>query len=345
MVLLVNKNNTLPLSKNIKSLLVTGPNANDNTVMLGNYNGFSNNVVTYLEGIVSKVNLGTQVQYKKGCELIDSSNPEVPWEAGFTETIIAVMGLSPLMEGENGDAVLSTAGGDKENIHFPKNQIAFLKNIKSKYPNKKLIVLITTGSAIELQEVAEIADAVLLCWYAGEQGGNAAADIVFGDANASGKLPVTFYDSQNDLPDFNNYSMQNRTYRYITKQHQFNFGYGLSYTKFQTTELVGTIKNGNLIITGFLKNIGKMDGATTLQVYVKNTKQIAEAPFVELKQFKKIILNKNKQVPFEITVDANELRLFDNKINNYQLFGVSDYQFFISLDGKEMLPVKYNLLN
>jgi beta-glucosidase len=340
MVLLVNKNNTLPLSKNIKSVFVTGPTANDIDVMLANYNGFSSNVVTYLEGIIHTVSAGTQVQYNKGCNLVGEPNNNVPWEAEFAETIIAVVGLTPSMEGENGDASLSKAGGDKIDINFPKNQVVFLKNLKEKYPQKKLIVLVTGGSAIVLQEIVAVADAVLLCWYSGEQGGNAAADIIFGNTNPSGRLPITFYDSNDDLPAFDDYSMQQRTYRYMSKQPKFNFGFGLSYSTFQLKQVKKiSPHNSQYVWQGSVANKSPINGQTVVQLYAKPKTPKSGEPNIRLIDFQKLQIKANSSVVFTFKVPYGKLTIYDEAQNDELICDVKDYDFLITENGKDFVQL------
>jgi beta-glucosidase len=318
MVLLSNKNKVLPLSPLIKNILVTGPNADDVNVLLANYNGSSGNLVTILEGITEAVSPATIIMHNKGCELSDTSKQDVHWQINEADAVVAVLGLSPLFEGENGDAYLSEAGGDKKDIRFPYAQLKYLRKLREK-TKKPIIVVLTTGSAIELAEVEELADAVLLAWYPGEQGGNAVADILFGNSNPGGRLPVTFYKSNDDLPAFTDYSMKGRTYRYFQGKSFYPFGYGLGYTSFRYSRQSMTVKGGTQTLTFDLKNTGKRSGDEVVQLYIRHTDRSMNDPVKELRKFKRIGLNpgETKNVRFELT--DKDFETWDQGIRNYSI--------------------------
>jgi beta-glucosidase len=326
-VLLSNKNNTLPLSKNINHVLVTGPNADVSNVLLANYNGNSSNCISFLEGITGHVAASTIISYNEGCRLTDTVIQNVHWQINDADAVIAVMGLSPLLEGENGDAYLSEAGGDKKDIAFPYAQLKYLRLLKQK-TTKPLIVVLTTGSAIELEEVEKIADAVVLAWYPGEEGGNAVADILFGDANPAGRLPVTFYRSTADLPPFEDYSMKERTYRYFTGNVTYPFGYGLSYTDFSYSGLsVSKIKNG-FTVQLKITNTGKFDGDEVPQLYLSRIGKDKTAPLKELKGFKRISIKKGDTKNISFTITEKDLEYWDELQQSYRVHP-GEYQVVI----------------
>jgi beta-glucosidase len=313
-VLLKNKNNTLPLNKELASLFVTGPTAAHIQALLANYYGQSNDLRTILEGVMGKVSPQTSVHYSQGALLDEANRNPVDWfsgEAGAAEVTIACLGLSQLIEGEEGEAIASRHLGDREDIALPQNQVDFLKKIRANA--KKLIVVITGGSAIACPEVFDMADALLFVWYPGEQGGNAVADIIFGDAVPSGRLPVTFPMSVKDLPPFEDYAMKNRTYRYAEKTPLFPFGFGLSYTNFTYSNLklskskIGT--NETLTVEATVTNTGKVRADEVIQLYLTDVVASVAVPKYSLKGFQRVSLwpGASKTISFAVTPDMLKL--------------------------------------
>lgn len=341
-VLLSNKNNVLPLSTNIKNILVTGPNADETNVLLANYNGLSGNLVTILEGITNTVSASTIIAHNKGCHLTDTARQEVYWMINDADAVVAVLGLSPYLEGENGDAYLSEAGGDKKDIKFPYAQLKYLRALREK-TKKPIIVVLTTGSAIELKEVENIADAVILAWYPGEQGGNAVADILFGKANPSGRLPITFYQSNDDLPAFENYSMQGRTYRYFKGTVTHPFGYGLSFTTFRYgpfSSIKSTKEGTTFQFT--LTNTGKREGDEVVQLYLQRTDRTADEPIKQLKSFKRVHLKPNESKLISITINKKDLQYWDGQTEKYRVIP-GNYKVFIGSSSSDE-QLSYNII-
>lgn len=338
-VLLSNKNNTLPLSKKINHVLVTGPNANVSNVLMANYNGFSSSSVNFLEGITGHVSASTVISYNQGCNLTDTAMQEVYWQINDADAVVAVLGLSPLLEGENGDAYLSEAGGDKKDIKFPYTQLKYLRKLRER-TKKPLIVILTAGSAIELEEVEKIADAVVLAWYPGEEGGNAVADILFGDANPAGRLPVTFYKSNADLPPFDNYSMKERTYRYFTGKALHPFGFGLSYTNFTYSNLSLTKINNDFNCRVKISNTGKMDGDEVVQLYLRRINKNENEPLKTLKGFKRISIKKGSAKTVSFILNRKDLEYWDEKINGYTVYP-GEYELMIG-SSSEDIKLRYN---
>ena len=214
MVLLKN-NGVLPLQNNkYPSILVTGANAASVEAMIGNYHGLSGDIVTVAEGITKAAGPATAVQYDQGSDYTDTVHFGGIWASQNSDVTIAVVGLTPLLEGEEGDAFMSPSGGDRISLSLPQTHIVFLKKLREAH-KKPIIVVVTAGSNVDIAAIEPYADAIILAWYPGEQGGNALADIIFGKVSPSGRLPVTFYQSLNDLPDYKDYSMKGRTYRYF----------------------------------------------------------------------------------------------------------------------------------
>ncbi|OHX63895.1 glycoside hydrolase family 3 C-terminal domain-containing protein [Flammeovirga pacifica] len=310
-VLLKNDNNALPLNKNIRTLYVVGPNANNSEVLLGNYFGMSGNMTNILEGIVSKVSLGTSINYKQGI-LLDRPNVNpIDWstgEAAAADACIAVMGISGLLEGEEGEAIASADKGDRNNIKLPQNQIDYLKKIKSQSKNP-LIVIITGGSPMNLSDIVDVADAILFAWYPGQEGGEAVADIVFGNESPSGKLPLTFPKSLDQLPAYDDYTMEGRTYRYMNVDPLFPFGYGLSYTQFKYSDIQFNKEKikakEDLVATVIITNNGQVEAEEVVQLYLSDYEVKFDAPNHSLKDFQRIRLapGASKEITFKISKD------------------------------------------
>ncbi|HEX9653165.1 MAG TPA: glycoside hydrolase family 3 C-terminal domain-containing protein, partial [bacterium] len=317
-VLLKNRDNLLPLSKEIASIFVTGPTATHIQALLGNYYGLSEDLVTILEGIVGKVSTHTAVNYRQGA-LLDrpNANPHdwVSGRAAASEVTIACVGISQLIEGEEGEAIASQSQGDRRDIRLPQNQIDFLKTIRSRA--NKLVVVITAGSAIACPEVFEMADALLYVWYPGEQGGKAVADVLFGDAVPSGRLPVTFPKSVEDLPPFEDYSMIGRTYRYTTKEPLFPFGFGLSYTSFKYSDLKlssDKLKKGSTLTAEItVTNTGKASGEDVVQLYITDVKASTRVPLSSLQGFQRVFLNAGESKTVSFTVGAAAMQMVNDR--------------------------------
>ncbi len=450
-VLLKNKNNLLPLNKNIKKIAVLGPNANDVEVLLGNYNGFPSHAVTPLQGIRNKLK-NSKVIYERGCNVAEKMpsfaiiknsflytsrnkkqhglvgeyfnnrdfkgkpaftridkkinfawlncapgkkfNPDnfgVRWTGfivpkksgryaiggygynGFriyiddsllvkyysefdpattynyinliagkaykikvevykkerysfmklvwhvpddgieqkaieavknSDAVVMVMGLSPRLEGEQMKVnIKGFKGGDRTSLNLPETQENFIRKISTL--GKPIVLVLLNGSALSVNWENKNIPAILEAWYPGEEAGNAIADVIFGDYNPGGKLPVTFYKSVNQLPLFTNYSMENRTYRYFKGQPLYPFGYGLSYTKFKFKNLKIDKKflfpGDSTYVSVDLSNTGKLKGDEVVQLYIKAGKDTQTVK--TLKGFKRVSLNpgETKEVQFKIT--------------------------------------------
>ena len=235
-------------------------------------------------------------------------------QIGEAETVIFVGGISPSLEGEEMRvSEPGFRGGDRESIELPQAQRDILALLHK--AGKKVVFVNCSGSAMGLVPELESCDAILQWWYAGEQGGKALAEVLFGDKNPSGKLPITFYKSANDLPDFLDYTMANRTYRYFQGEPLFPFGYGLSYTTFQVSNLRADKKemtaDDQLTITADVKNIGSMAGAEVLQLYISDTKSSQPRPVKELKGFKKVYLEPGETQQVSFTIDRSALSFYD----------------------------------
>ena len=318
-LVLLKNNGALPLKKDLRTLYVTGPQANNGDILLGNYYGMSNRLVNILEGITSRVSAGTTINYKMGVlPYRDNINP-IDWttgEAKSADACIAVMGISGLIEGEEGESLASATKGDRLDLDMPSNQLNFLKKLKEG-SDKPLIVVMTGGSPIAMPEVEELADAILWIWYPGQEGGNAVADVIFGDQVPSGKLPITFPVSDEQLPDYEDYSMEGRTYRYMTEKPLYPFGYGLSYSEFRFNDLhLDTEEisaDGSLTVSVEVRNSGEFDAEEVVQLYVSVPDPENNQPLWSLKDFERVTVNEGGMAKISFELDSRDLEQFDEE--------------------------------
>lgn len=464
MVLLKNKNNTLPLSKNLKKIAVVGPNAADSTMLWSNYNGFPSHTVTILDGIRKKVP-NTEVVYELGCNhtndfvIVDLGNhvtsaagqgfaceyfnnmdfegepvykgiakelryttggntqfapnvnltqftarfngtfeaPETGevefkisgndafrlfigeekvgevWENEYgaertytlnaeagkkypvkveymqrlgsaelnlligkrtavdykgtadkvkqADVIIFAGGISPRLEGEEMPVyVEGFKKGDRTNIELPKVQKEMIKALKA--TGKPIVYVVCTGSALALNWEEANIDAILNAWYGGQEGGTAVADILFGDYNPSGRLPITFYKSVDQLPDFQDYNMQGRTYRYMTQEPLYPFGYGLSYTTFdfRNAKLSQNkiAKDQSVTLSLDIANTGQTDGDEVAQVYIKNPND-PKGPLKALKAFKRVNVKAGSTQQVSIELEPKAFQSFNDQTQTMEV--------------------------
>jgi beta-glucosidase len=311
-VLLKNDGGLLPLDDSPKKIAVVGPGAANAHTLFGNYYGVSSRFVTILEGLGEKVKdkYGINLEYRQGCLMYDENHPiNVEFGlANMADIIIAVLGLDGAMEGEEGDAIASDSNGDRETIELPPWQLKYLRKVKAS--GRKVILVLTGGSAIAFPE--DIADAVIFAWYPGEQGGLAAADIIFGDVVPSGKLPLTFPASTAQLPPFEDYAMRGRTYRYMTEKPLYPFGFGLSYTtfRFDSLKLSASAVTAGAAVQAVVTvtNTGKRDAEEVVQLYISRENRGAGDPLCSLRAFRRILIPAGKTVSagFELSSGAFE---------------------------------------
>jgi beta-glucosidase len=317
-VLLQNKNGLLPLKKDIRSVFVTGPYAASQDVLMGNYNGVSDQLTTILEAIVGKVSAGTSVFYRQGVEPSATNKNKQNYAVGegkHTDVIIGVFGISGVFEGEEGESTASSTLGDRLDLGLPQNQLEFLRQVKQT-TGKPIVLVLTGGSPVCTPELAELADAILFVWYPGQEGGHAVADAIFGDVNPSGKLPVTFPKSADQLPAFEDYSMVGRTYRYMVEEPLYPFGFGLSYTTFAYSDIKidkSKINKGESVnVSVKVTNSGKVDGEEVVQLYVTDEKPSVRAPFYSLGNFKRVKLKSGESQTVTFVVTPRMMELVDD---------------------------------
>jgi len=320
MVLLKNDKNILPLDKNkYPAIMIVGPNATSLDALIGSYHGVSDHAVNFVEGITAAVGPGTRIEYDMGCDYKDTVHFGGIWAAGNANITIAVMGLTPVYEGEEGDAFLADGGGDRKNLSLPASHIAYLKALR-KGTKTPVIVVINAGSAVDISAIASYADAIILAWYPGEEGGNALADILFGKVSPSGHLPVTFYQSFNDLPSYSDYTMKGRTYRYFTGKVQYPFGFGMSYTSFDYSWLKQPVVVKDTVVCSIkIRNTGNFGGDEVAQVYI-HYPVLAGMPVKELKAFRRVSMNKNAETEVTFLIPLNELKKWDEKKHDWKLY-------------------------
>ena len=282
LVLLQNNNSLLPLTADVP-LALLGPNADDAEMQWGNYNPVPKSTVTLLDALKDRI---PDLIYDKGCGLADEeSDAEVLLKKlEGIDIVIFAGGISPRLEGEQMDVEIpGFLGGDRTSLELPDVQRRLLQRLHD--AGKRIVLVNFSGSAVGLEPETHSCDAILQAWYPGQEGGAAIADILFGDCSPSGKLPVTFYKNVSDLPDYEDYSMQGRTYRFFKGEPLFAFGYGLSYTSFEYGEAI--VKKGRIFVP--LRNTGSRDGEETVQLYVRRPGD-TDGPSMSLRGFKRVTL-------------------------------------------------------
>ncbi len=323
--LLKNKGGLLPIKESVKTILVVGPNAGATNVLLGNYYGLNSSMTTFLEGMVGRLPEGVRLEFMPGSLLAHPKRFENDWSLGAAASFditIAFMGLSPLLEGEEGEAILSD-NGDRTEIRLPENQIKYLRQLTAS--GGKIVLVLSGGSPIALDGIEDMVDSIVFVWYPGQEGGRAVADVLFGDHVPSGKLPLTFPKSLNDLPPFDDYDMANRTYRYSQVEPLFPFGFGLSYSNFTYQEIrLGKDrieKNEALDVQVTVENTGAMDADEVVQLYLKDLLASVPVPNHTLIGFERISLKAGVVGKVNFTVTPEMMMVFDDNGKPYQEAG------------------------
>ena len=310
-VLLKNRTDILPIRPDVKRIAILGPNAASIEVLLGNYNGYNESLSTLMEGLLGRAPEGVQVTYRMGVPLHQASSNPLDWTTGnaaAADLAIACMGYSPLLESEEGDAILSEHQGDREQIGLPPAQVEFVKKLV--YAGARVILVLCGGSPIALGDLEDMLEAVVFVWYPGQAGGQALAEVLFGDVSPSGKLPVTFPRSTAQLPPFDDYSMDRRTYRYSLVEPLYPFGFGLSYTRFKFSGLKlasDRLAAGNpLTFRLTLENAGAMDADEVVQVYLSDLQASAPVPLHKLVGFQRVYVRagRHRTLRFSLLPEA-----------------------------------------
>ena len=339
--LLKNEDHLLPLDKSkIKTIGIIGPNANNRRALVGNYEGTASRYYTISEGIQEYVGDDVRVLLSEGCHLhFDSiSNlskgrdriSEVKGVCDESDVVILCLGLDSGLEGEEGETGNQYASGDKPNLNLPGKQQEILEVAYAS--GKPVILILLSGSALAVTWADEHIPAIIQGWYPGAQGGRAIARILFGEKNPEGRLPVTFYRTTEELPDFTDYAMKGRTYRYMENEALYPFGYGLSYTDFtySTPSLSSdTITEDGITISAVLMNDGKREGTETVQVYVKALRE--GTPNAQLKGIKKVTLQPGEKREVSVKLPLSAFALYDEEAVNRVGMG----EYLVSIGGNQ----------
>ncbi len=363
LVLLKNKNQLLPLNKSkVKTIGIIGPNANNRRALVGNYEGTASRYVTILEGFQDYLKDDVRILTSEGCHLyknkvgglsIDNDRiSEVKGVCKASDVIIACMGLDSGLEGEEGDQGNEFASGDKPNLNLPGIQEQILKTIYES--GKPVILVLLSGSALAVNWADEKLNAIIQGWYPGAMGGQAIAEMVFGEFSPEGKLPITFYRTTEELPDFKDYSMKDRTYRYMKKEALYPFGYGLSYTNYTYSDITCSsevITKDGIDLSVRIKNTGEYAGRETVQVYVKVNYE--DAPNAQLKAFTKVELKRGEERIVRLHLSVEAFSLFDES-GRQKVYG-TDYTIYVGgsqpdarsiiLTGKNPLELSVKAMN
>jgi beta-glucosidase len=342
-VLLKNDRETLPLKKDLKTVAVIGPNADAPDVLLGNYNGTPSKSVTPLEGIRSKVSGATTVLYSAGMQptgaksdasAARSLREDALAKARRADVVVMVMGITPSVEGEEMDVKTEGfRGGDRTDIALPKEQEELIKEVHAL--GKPVVLVLMGGSALAVNWAQANVAAIVEAWYPGEEGGTALADVLFGDYNPAGRLPVTFYKSVEQLPPFEDYRMEGRTYRYFRGEPLYPFGHGLSYTRFSYGNLTlspRAPKAGETLRVGVdVRNAGRREGDEVIELYLTDVAASASVPLRSLQGVERVSLKAGESRRVTFTLSPRQLSLIDDRGRRV----VEPGEFTISVGGKQ----------
>ncbi len=307
---LLKNNGILPLDEMaLNKVYVTGSHAANLDVLMGNYYGISPRLVSFLEGIAARVPDGVNIEYRQGCSSTHANLNDIDWvsfEASQADVAIVCLGVSPLHEGEEGDAIDSPDRGDRLSLGLPPHQIEFVRTLRAR-DGVRIVLVLTGGSPVTDASLFELADAVLWVWYPGEQGGNALADVLFGDVNPSGRLPITFPESLDDLPPYDDYSMEGRTYRRMKSDPLYPFGFGLGYSRFSYLGLDVELQTARVT----LRNDGVRAGREIVQIYTRAIDAASDAPLWTLAAFGAVDLEPGQTRSVELALSPMAFVLFD----------------------------------
>lgn len=351
MVLLKN-DGILPLDKSkLKTIGIIGPTADSKVVLEGNYNGTASEYITNIEGIRKVAGDDIRILFSEGSHLYkekvqDLGMPadrisEAKTVAAHSDVVIMCLGLDSTIEGEEGDTGNSFAAGDKTNLFLPETQQKLLEAVVE--VGKPTILVINSGSALDVSYADDKCNAIVQSWYSGEYGGLALAKLLFGENCPSGKLPVTFYYDNGNIPDFEDYSMANRTYRYMKDEALYPFGYGLSYTKFEYKDFAVSCneEDGTVNIKVTVSNTGKYDSDEVVQLYVSN--EIAEKVQNGLNKEYEALIDVNNQPKYSlcafkrVSLKAGESKVVDIKVAPLAFTSVLEDGSRVTLKGEYTL--------
>jgi beta-glucosidase len=338
---LLKNDGVLPLDRSkYKRIAVIGPNGDCKSMLEGNYHGSASHPISILDGIKQAAGPNIEVTFALGSpnttnrrtaawsqqdnttdRPLDELKAEALGQAEKADLIIYVGGITPAQEGE---------GFDRSSIELPECQQTLIKALYA--TGKPMVMVNCSGSAMALLWESENLPAILQAWYPGQSGGQAVAEVLFGQINPSGHLPMTFYRATSDLPPFTDYSMKNRTYRYFTGKPLYAFGHGLSYTKFEysNAKLASktTAADGAAKVTFTIKNAGKYDGDDVAQVYYRHVDSKVPQPKLVLCGFTRVHMKQGESKTVTVEVPATRLRYWDTQQKQY-VVEPGDYEFLI----------------
>lgn len=324
-LVLLKNDGILPLRSDLASLAVIGPNADAPHVLWANYHGTASQTVTPLGGIRARLAPHSKLYYAEGCKALGTDQTSCMPHGNLAEAVllaqradvtVLVLGLTPQIEGEQGDTSNSEASGDKLDLGLPGLQQQLLEAVVA--VGKPVIVVLVSGSALAVTHADEHAHAIVQAFYGGEEGGSALADMLFGDVSPAGRLPVTFPRSLADLPPFEDYAVRGRTYRYSQAEPLYPFGFGLSYTRFQYSELALSpaaaecAEDLRVEVTARVENVGARAGAEVVQLYVRDLEATVTVPQHELRGFVRIELEAGASQRVRFQLDARALSFIDD---------------------------------
>ena len=337
-VLLQNKEKILPLQPGkYKRIAILGPNAADSAMLCGNYNGTPRHTVTIYEGITNYIktlpaNQRPEIYFDTVCHHVDGKYlipNDFDKQIAKCDLVIFVGGLSPELEGEELKVEMDGFhGGDRTNIDLPRIQEGMLMKIKKM--GKPVVFVLCSGGAVALDWEDENLDAILAAWYGGQAAGTAVADVLFGKVNPSGKLPVTFYSTKNYIPPFDSYEMEHRTYRFMTEEPLYPFGYGLSYTNFKYSDF--SFDAGQQVFYCRITNTGNRDGEEVAQLYMTN-KNDPRSPVKTLVGFERVNIPAGATRVITFTVDPEFFHTF---VDEYQHFEKHSNQYLFRCGDQEL---------
>ena len=323
-VLLENRAGALPLAPKVHRLAVVGPMADDLPVLLANYHGIPTHPVKLLDGVRAAADArGVEVDYAPGSRLIETTPAAIAKAVAVAreaDAVVAFVGLDPRLEGEEFGTRFNP-GGDRLDLDMPAAQRELCEALLA--TGKPVIAVLTGGSALAVPWLAERAAAVVYAWYPGAEGGHAVADVLFGDVNPAGRLPITIYRSAADLPPFSSYDMRGRTYRYFEGEPLYGFGHGLSYTTFRYSGL-GAVGGTFAAVSVEVENTGGRAGDEVIQVYVMPRNRPPYAPRRWLGGYARVSLAAGEKRRVRVGIAKDALTMVDEAGTRHPLQGDVD---------------------
>lgn len=320
-LVLLKNDGLLPLDRsNLRTVGVIGPNANNRRALVGNYEGTASRYITPLEGLQDYLGDDVRVLYSEGCHLFQDkvgglAQPgdrlaEAKGVCAESDLIFVCLGLDSGLEGEEGDMGNAFASGDKPNLDLPGQQEELLRIAHES--GKPVVLVLLAGSALAVNYADAHIPAIVQGWYPGAQGGRAIAELLFGEYSPSGKLPVTFYRTTEELPAFTDYSMNNRTYRYMPNEALYPFGFGLTYGQIEIDSV--DLDTDNITDAGIrakvrLTNTGSMAASEVVQAYIQAERP--GAPNAQLKAFRKVHVDAGTSVEIKLMLPSDSFAIYD----------------------------------